>query len=868
MKRTLLACFVVLCALLSYINANPVYELRNLDRTSVGYTGELHLESGTSGPYGRDLKNLKFELTMETDTRLRMKIVDRDSKRWEVPNMVKTERPTSAPKNPKYTFDFRSKLFGFVVRRYPSREIIFSTLDTPLVYSDQYISFGTTFPKAKPHLFGLGERAAPFRLETEDQRYTMFNLDNTNTYKENLYGSHPFFMEFRNHSAYGVFLLNSNAQDVLIQDEPTPSLQFITVGGVIDLFIFLGPSPSDVIQQYHQVIGHPFLPPFWSLGWHQCRYGYKSLSEISTVVNKYKDNQLPLDTIWSDIDYMQDYKDFTWDRERYPQQQVKSFVNTLHSNNQQYVVIVDPGIHAETGYAPYEDGVTQDIFIKKADNKTIAINKVWPGYCAFPDFTNPKTHNYWDQLIGDFLNQVPVDGLWLDMNEQACFCEGEGPCGPPPLTPDDSPTYVYNFSITPKRDPLPGFDPMYPPYTPGSQYNRTLSSKSLRADTLSHLGLNYNVHNLYALYQINTTKSILENRRQQKRSMILTRGNAPGMGSLAAHWTGDNWSSFHYLRLSISGILNMQLFGVQFVGSDICGFLNDTTYDLCSRWTQVGVMYPFSRNHNGLDQVAQEPYVFDQKFTDMARTHLNIRYSLLFYMYTQLFLGSVNQGTIWRPLFVEFPQDDPEITAYIDGQFMVGPSLLCSPVLSEGETSVNAYFPGTDGWFDYYTGQMVTKGRESKRLSAPWNYMPLHVRGGSVIVKNSPALTSAETRKKPLTLLVAINPSGARGNLFLDDGETLNTVEKKQYTYIQYKAEVTPSKQVKLSNTVYQPSGYSGARDISIEQIVFYGIVGHHCRVESHGGLLPFHIGENNVLTVSIKQSVLKELDVLVTCLE
>ncbi|KAL0483373.1 lysosomal alpha-glucosidase [Acrasis kona] len=859
---------LLLCAIYTAL-ADPVYQLRNLVRTDVGYTGDLHLESGSSGPYGRDIKNLKFELTLETDTRLRMRIVDRDSKRWEVPNVVRTGRPTSAPKNPKYTVDFRAKPFGFEVKRFPSREVIFSTLNTPFVYSDQFITIGTTFPKAQPHLYGFGERAAPLRLETDDSRYTMFNLDNTNTYKENLYGSHPFFMEFRNHSAYGVFLLNSNAQDVIIKDTPRPTLNLITIGGVIDLFFFLGPQPSDVIQQYHQVIGTPFLPPFWSLGWHQCRYGYKSLAELQTVVNKYKENELPLDTIWSDIDYMQDYKDFTWDKTRYPQDQVKSFVDTLHKNNQQYMVIVDPGIHAENGYAPYEDGIAQDVFIKKADNKTIAINKVWPGYCAFPDFTHPNTEKYWDGLVGDFLNDVPIDGLWLDMNEQACFCEGEGPCPPEPLTPDDSPSYIYNFTITPKRDPLPGFDAMYPPYTPGSQYNRTLSSKSLRPDTLTHLGLQYDVHNLYGLYQINSTARSLQKYRDQKRAMILTRGNFVGMGSMAAHWTGDNWSSWLYLRLSISGILNMQLFGIQFVGSDICGFLNDTTYELCSRWTQVGSLYPFSRNHNGLNQRAQEPYVFGGEFTAMARTHLNLRYSLLFYMYTQFFMGSINQGTVWRPLFVEFPQDDEANTAHNDAQFLVGPSLLCSPVLTQGHTSVKAYFPGTDGWYDYYTGQFVSRGRQTLVLNAPWDFLPLHVRGGRVIVKNTPALTSAETRKKPISLLVAINSSGAKGGLYLDDGESLETIENNKYTFVSYKAEVLKGRNhVRLLNNVQNPSGYVESQDILINEIVFYGIVGHSCRVEQKGELLPFHIGANNVLTVSVRVGVQKSLDITVLCVE
>jgi alpha-glucosidase (family GH31 glycosyl hydrolase) len=470
-------------------------------------------------------------------------------------------------------------------------------------------------------------------------------------------------------------------------------------------------------------------------------------------------------------------------------------------------------------------------------------------------------------LISEFLTGVSVDGLWLDMNEIACFCEGEGPCPPPPHTPDDHPDYIYDFTNTHVK-PYVGFDPMNPPYTPGSQYNRTLSAKTLRMDSMTAMGSYYNVHSLYANYEIEMTAKALQKLRNQKRAMIVTRANFAGMGTMAAHWTGDNYSTWRSLQLSLSGILNMQLFGITFVGSDICGFLGNTTFELCARWTQVGSLYPFSRNHNGLGEISQEPYVFGDKFTAMARNVLLNRYSLLLYLYTQFHHSSVNRGTVWRPLFVEFPQDDEKYTANNDAQFMIGRAILGSPVITQGATSVNAYFPGTDGWYDYYTGQFVSKGQEVKTLNAPWDYINIHVRGGSVIVKQQPALTSAETRVNPITLLIALNAGmNATGDLFLDDGDSLDTLAKEQYSYIEFAARSTGGKGFNVDNKVVK-NGYEGANKLRVNQAIVYGVAPpSNCQyvVQQAGKAVPFKFSQYAML-VTLDVGLTENLALTVTC--
>jgi len=242
----------------------------------------------------------------------------------------------------------------------------------------------------------------------------MWNLDNLNTFNENLYGTHPFYMQYFSNTgrAHGVFLFNSNAMDVTMSEN---DLTWKTIGGIIDLYIFTGPTPQDVTEQYHELIGKPYMPPFWSLGWHQCRYGYKNIDEVKTVYEKYTQYGIPLDTMWNDIDYMDGFRDFTTDPVRYPKQQVRQFVSQLNANNQHYVVIVDPGIKHEPGYAPYDIGKQLNIFIKKNDGVNDIVNTVWAGNCTFPDFSNPKTLPYWESLVEKFHAEIPVSGLWLDM---------------------------------------------------------------------------------------------------------------------------------------------------------------------------------------------------------------------------------------------------------------------------------------------------------------------------------------------------------------------------------------------------------------------------------------------------------------------
>ncbi|KAL9658384.1 hypothetical protein ABK040_015704 [Willaertia magna] len=793
---------------------NPYYSLDQLGRTNNGFSGFLNLQQG-SGPYGGDYSQLKFDLFYEAQDRLHIRIGDVSNQRWRVPSwFIQSNTPSNAPANLDYQVKLNQHPFGIEVTRTSTGEVLFNSTSLPFVFEDQYITFGTTFDqkqKAKDNnqvnIYGLGERARPFRYTPGT--FTIWNLDNLNNYNENLYGTHPFYLQYFSNSgnAHGVFLLNSNAMDIVVTND---NLQWRTIGGVIDLYIFTGPTPDQVLASYHSLIGKPQLPAYFSMGWNHCRYGYKTLDEVKTVVQKYRENNIPLETIWNDIDYMDAYKDFTTDPVRYPLGQVKQFVSDLRSNKQHYVVIVDPGIKYEKGYYAYDYGKELNIFIKKSDGLTDITGDVWPGICTFPDFTNPKTTTYWTTLLKKFIDDVPVSGLWLDMNEQSSFCNGS--CTQP-------------VPIGMKR--ALQFNPNYPPYVPGfNQYRRQLDFKTLSMDAKYHIGMNYDVHALYALYQINVTDAVLKS-ITGKRPFILTRASYAGIGARTSKWLGDNESTWQSMKLSISGMLSMQLFGIPHIGADICGFLGNTTLELCARWTQLGAYYPFTRNHNDLKSIPQEPYLFGTQFIDMIRNVLANRYSLLNYYYTQFYRVHVNGGAVIKPLFFVFGKHDPSpALADIDTQFMVGNALMVIPVVQENVRTVTGYLPQHHaGWFNYFTGELVSaKGGVYKVFDAPlYTIANTLMIGGNIVQKQIPSYSTADTSRNPFELVVALCQKDwrAHGEVFVDDGESIDTIERGLYSHVTFVTKPLTSNSFLLTGVV-DKNNYQN--NLQLNTVTVYGL--------------------------------------------
>jgi lysosomal alpha-glucosidase len=762
--------------------------------TPMGKTVNLTRKTGQPSQYGGDIETVRVDIFYETSYRLRVKLWDPRNKRYEVP--LPTPEPQGKASNPLYKVSIsRENSFSFTVQRTsPSRDI-FSTV-TGLILSNQYLQLTGILPS--DNIYGLGEHAMDrFKLLTNNSVLTLFSRDqppNPDKPGENLYGVHPFYLCMeQDGSSHGVFLLNSNAMEIELG--PLPSVTYRTIGGILDFYFFLGPSPEAVVQQYTEVIGRPFMPPYWSLGFHLCRWGYDTANNTLEVVERMRDSGIPQDTQWNDIDYMSDHLDFTYNTTTFAE--LPDLIANLHSHGQHYVLITDPGIGSmqpRGSYPPYDDGVAMGIFITNSTHQPM-IGVVWPGEVAFPDFTNPDTQIYWDKFVSQFHSNVSFDGLWIDMNEPSNFVPGS-------------------------LDGCPNTSINNPPFLPGVYHEGLIDifgiiKKTLCMSANQSASLHYNVHSLYGFSEANKTMRALET-VLGKRSLVISRSTFPGSGVFGGHWLGDNESKYRHMQNSITGILDFSLFGIPLVGADICGFSGSTTEELCTRWMQLGAFYPFSRNHNSIGEPAQDPAVFSNDSVTSSRDVLLLRYRMLPFLYTLFHFAHVNGSTVARPLFFEFPKD--QVTWDVDQQFMWGSAVLVTPVLIEGATSVEGYFPTGARWFDLRKGsEMTSSGHVT--LSAPLDTIPVHVRGGSIIALQEPNTTTTESRKNPFALLVALdNNQSGEGWLYWDDGETLATFETGTYSLLHFSVS-----DGNLSSSVKR-SGYTELDNAMLHLFTIYGL--------------------------------------------
>ncbi|KAH9502338.1 hypothetical protein Btru_073493 [Bulinus truncatus] len=589
------------------------------------------------------------------------------------------------------------------------------------------------------------------------------------------------------------------------------------LGGILDFFIILGPEPLSVASQFSEIIGKTYFPPFWSLGFHICKYGITNSTVLRDIIKRNRDSNMPYDIQWTDIDYMDGRKDWTYDKDKFSS--LPDIVADLHNNLQRYIIMADPAISSEQPpgtYPPFDDGKQLDVFVKNATGD-ILIGSVWPGKTAFPDFFHPNAKQYWYKQANDFHRVLQYDGLWIDMNEPSSFVDG-------------SVTGCTNSSLD------------HPPFVPATIDGGSLISKTLCPSAKHYLSSHYNLHNMYGWSQANITRAALSSIFSNKRTPIISRSSYAGSAKYTGHWLGDNNSDFDDLYYSIPGILNFNLFGITFIGADICGFRGVTTPELCTRWMQLGAFYTFMRNHADLTSPAQDPGVFDDPYKSYMREALNLRYRLLAILYTGLFRGHVDGLPVIRPLFYLYPG-----TESIDKQFMWGDSLLVIPVLDDNVRLVNAFIPN-DTWYDFYTGNAVAARGEYLTLNAPLDTINILVRGGSVLPLLPATVRTDISRQQKFQLLVALNQnSTAFGELFWDDGESADSVTSFKYSHIFF--FLFPNNT--LVNRVVQ-SGYNPSQGVKASNFEIYGIQQSPSNVYINGEQVTFNYKiDNKVLSVS-----------------
>ncbi|KAK4495387.1 hypothetical protein PRZ48_013718 [Zasmidium cellare] len=411
----------------------PGYSASDVQKNANGLTAKLTLAGEGCNIYGNDIKDLTLTVEYQTDNRLHVLIQDANQQVYQVPESV-FPRPTfTGVKNgsSNLVFDYVQEPFSFTVKRRSSGEVLFDTSAASLIFEDQYVRLRTALPQ-NPSLYGTGEHTDPFMLNTTNYTRIVWNRDAYGTPAgSNLYGTHPVYYDNRGkNGTHAVFLLNSNGMNYKINDDEGQYLEYDLLGGVLDFYILAGPTPVEVAEQYSEVVGKPALMPYWGFGFHQCRYGYQDVYDVAEVVANYSAANIPLETMWTDIDYMNLRQVFTLDGARYPLNLMRELVSTLHSRQQHYIVMVDPAV-AYQDNAPFNNGKDQDIFMKR-ENGSIYKGVVWPGVTAFPDWFHPNTQGYWDGEFQSFFSAdtgVDIDALWIDMNDPSNFCNY--PCSDP-----------------------------------------------------------------------------------------------------------------------------------------------------------------------------------------------------------------------------------------------------------------------------------------------------------------------------------------------------------------------------------------------------------------------------------------------------
>jgi alpha-glucosidase len=581
--------------------------------------------------------------------------------------------------------------------------------------------------------FGFGEKSGG--LDKRGRLLRMRSQDaNLRVDADPLYASIPFFLGFRQDAGRGRAvgtLLDAFAPSSFDVASADPDRVWMeTSAGGLDVTIFPGPRPADVLRRFTARVGRTPLPPRWALGHHQSRWSYASEREVRQLAREIRRRGIPTDVIHLDIDYMHGFRVFTWNARRFPNP--NRLLRELASDGFRVVTIIDPGVKVDREYPVYQDGRARDAFCRNADGSPYTL-MVWPKTSALPDFNRPDVRRWWGEQHQPLLD-AGVAGIWNDMNEPAGW-QKEIRIGRLIL-----PRKAQDMSGVVQADPV---DP-----------ERRVPHESVR--------------NLYAQQECRATRGFLEEAQPDRRAFVLSRSGHAGIQRHAALWTGDNASRWSHLRESLPMLMNLSLSGVAFCGADIGGFAWSCTPELYARWIQIGALYPLARTHSMLFVRRQEPWRFGRRVEAIAKAALELRMRLLPYLEGVFRESEATGAPVWRPLFYEFPDD--LVAPGLEDQVMVGPLLLAAPILERGARAREVYLPAGI-WTRLRDGARFA-GPTTLRVAAPLDVMPLFVRGGAVLPTQSPVRHVLEAPAEPLVLEV-FSGGDAELDLVEDDGETL-----------------------------------------------------------------------------------------------
>ncbi len=583
-------------------------------------------------------------------------------------------------------------------------------------------------------VYGLGE--APRGINKRGHIYESFNSDDPyhTEEKRSLYGSHNFLV-ISGSRHFGLFV-DCGAQvtfDICYTDIDTLTIRPSVPD--LKLYIIDGDSDIDIVRQFRRLIGKSYTAPFWAFGFQQSRWSYYTADDVRKVVKGYRENNIPLDAVYLDIDYMEAYKDFTVSSERFPD--FEKFVSEMRSDGIHLVPIIDAGVKIEDGYDVYEEGKEKGFFCKRKDG-TDFVAGVWPGRIHFPDFLSSDARRWFGDKYKTLID-AGIDGFWNDMNEPAMFYTEEGI--------QDAVDYLKDFDFScndsNKFFELGG--------RVGGLANRRKDYAAMYHNIDGKTVCHEKVHNLFGFNMTRAAAEAFERIAPDKKILLFSRSSYIGMHRYGGIWTGDNQSWWSHILLNIKMMPSLNMCGFLYTGADLGGFGTNCTEDLLLRWLAFGIFTPLMRNHSALGTRDQECYRF--KHTDWFRGIIELRYRLIPYLYDEYIKACENDDMLFKPLGFEFPDD--EMARRTEDQLFVGSSIMTAPIYEQNAAGRYVYLP-EEMLFVRFKGSSACHREVLKKgihyITASLDEVPLFIRKGRSLTLYSPASSTEKlTRTEPET---------------------------------------------------------------------------------------------------------------------
>ncbi len=618
---------------------------------------------------------------------------------------------------------------NFKIQFYDKLGHLINEDDAPLHWEENveyggYYVFAAKKIQPDENFYGLGDKSGDLNLVRS--HYTNWSTDAYAFERgtDPLYRNIPFYIGLHGGISYGLWYDNTYKTHFDFGKEENIKAKYVAEGGELNYYFINGPHMMDVVKRYHSLTGTAPMPPMWALGYHQCRWSYYPESKIDELAKEFRERQIPCDALYLDIDYMDGYRCFTWNKDYFPDP--ISMNARLKRQGFKTVVILDPGIKIDDDYFVYKEGKEKGYFCRRGDDYFME-GPVWPGRCQFPDFTHPEVRQWWGDLCKIILEEG-VDGIWTDMNEPSVFGLG---------------TFL----------------------------------NDVRHYYEGYRGSHRKAHNIYGMQMARATYEGVKRHLKSRRPFIITRSCYSGVQRFSSCWTGDNVGSWDHLLLASVQCQRMSMSGISFVGSDIGGFTGNADGELFTRWIQLGVFSPLMRAHSSGDTREREPWSYGPEFEAIIKKYIELRYKLLPYIYSAFWENHKYGFPILRP--VVMIEQEKQSNTWRQDEFTFGDKILVCPVLQQGAQGRTVYLPKGE-WYHLWTNKLYAGGQEIW-IDAPIDQMPIFVRAGSVVPEYPLMQYTGEFDIKELTLNVYFTTGIANSFMYEDHGDTF-AYEQDIYT--------------------------------------------------------------------------------------